>query len=210
MAEDEAKAWLVAALNVSRETLDRLEAYRAMVLAETAHQNLIARSTFDVFWARHIVDSAQLLTHIEGAGDGPWLDLGAGAGLPGIVLAIIGQRPVHMVEERRGRIGFLNRVVDALGLDTATVHGCKVEALRLPPAAIITARAFAPLPKLFDLAHRFARSDTLWLLPKGRSAQDEVETARASWQAVFHVKQSITDSEAAILVARNVRKAKAA
>lgn len=210
MTEDEAKAWLGATLDVSRETLDRLEAYRAMVLAETAHQNLIARSTFDVFWARHIVDSAQLLTHVEGAGDGPWLDLGAGAGLPGIVLAIIGARPVHMVEERRGRIGFLNRVVDALGLNTATVHGCKVEALRLPPAAIITARAFAPLSKLFDLAHRFARPDTLWLLPKGRSAQDEVETARANWQAVFHVKQSITDSEAAILVARNVRKAKAA
>jgi 16S rRNA (guanine527-N7)-methyltransferase len=210
MTEDEAKAWLVERLSVSRETLDRLEAYRSLVLAETAHQNLIARSTFDVFWTRHIVDSAQLLTHIEGASDGPWLDLGAGAGLPGIVLAIIGNRPVHMVEERRGRIGFLNRVVDALGLDQATVHGCKVEALRLPPAAIITARAFAPLPKLFDLAHRFARPDTLWLLPKGRSAQDEVETARTNWQAVFHVKQSITDSEAAILVARNVRKAKAA
>mgnify|MGYP006280829783 FL=1 len=210
MTEEDAKAWLVDTLHVSRETLDRLDAYRQMVLAETAHQNLIARSTFDVFWTRHIVDSAQLLTYLGDAPAGPWLDLGAGAGLPGIVLSIIGDRPVHMVEERRGRIGFLNRVVAALNLENATVHGCKVEALRLPPAAIITARAFAPLPKLFDLAHRFARPDTLWLLPKGRSAQDEVETARANWQAVFHVKQSITDSEAAILVAQNVRKAKAA
>ncbi|MBU6251979.1 MAG: 16S rRNA (guanine(527)-N(7))-methyltransferase RsmG [Alphaproteobacteria bacterium] len=210
MTEDDAKAWLTETLHVSRETLARLDSYREMVLAETAHQNLIARSTFDVFWTRHIVDSAQLLTHIEGAPDGPWLDLGAGAGLPGIVLAILGNRPVHMVEERRGRIGFLNRVVQALALDQAVVHGCKVEALRLPPAAIITARAFAPLPKLFDLAHRFATPKTLWLLPKGRSAAEEVETARATWQAVFHVKQSITDSEAAILVAQNVRKAKAA
>lgn len=210
MTEDDAKAWLTTSLHVSRETLAQLDAYRAMVLAETAHQNLIARSTFDVFWTRHIVDSAQLLTHIEGAADGPWLDLGAGAGLPGIVLAIINRRPVHMVEERRGRIGFLNRVVSALGLSHATVHGCKVEALQLAPAALITARAFAPLPKLFDLAHRFAQPDTLWLLPKGRSATEEVETVRAKWQADFHVKQSITDSEASILVAQNVRKAKAA
>ena len=114
MTEDEAQAWLVDQLGVSRETLDRLAAYRALVLAETAHQNLIARSTFDVFWARHIVDSAQLLLHCDAAPAGDWLDLGAGAGLPGIVLALLSDRPVHLVEERKGRIGFLTRVVAAL------------------------------------------------------------------------------------------------
>ncbi len=206
MTEDEAQGWLVDQLGVSRETLDRLAAYRALVLAETAHQNLIARSTFDVFWARHIVDSAQLLLHCDAAPAGDWLDLGAGAGLPGIVLALLSDRPVHLVEERKGRIGFLTRVVAALDLRHATVHGCKVEALRLPPAAIITARAFAPLPRLLALAHRFSTPETLWLLPKGRSARDEVEKVRGTWQGVFHVKHSITDAEAAILVARGVKK----
>lgn len=208
MTEDDARVWLQEVLGVSRETLDRLHAYRDLVLAETAHQNLIAKSTFDVFWARHIVDSAQLLPHAAAAPPGPWLDLGSGAGLPGIVLALLDSRPVHLVEERRGRIGFLNRVVSALGLDHVTVHGCKVEALRLPPAAVITARAFAPLPKLLTLAHRFARPDTVWLLPKGRSAREEVENVRGAWHGVFHVEQSITDADAAILVARQVRKGK--
>lgn len=206
MTEDDARAWLAETLHVSRETLDQLAAYRAMVLAETAHQNLIARSTFDVFWTRHIVDSAQLMLHLDGAPEGDWLDLGAGAGLPGIVIALLGTRTVHLVEERKGRVGFLQRVVDALGLANAQVHGCKVEALRLAPAAIITARAFAPLPKLLDLGARFSRPETLWLLPKGRSAREEVEKVRGTWQGVFHVKHSITDAEAAIIVAQGVRK----
>lgn len=206
MTEDEAQAWLAEVMGGSSETLARLAAYRALVLAETAHQNLIARSTFDVFWARHIVDSAQLLRHLEGAPDGDWLDLGAGAGLPGIVVALLGDRKVHLVEERKGRIGFLNRVVDTLRIGNAQVHGCKVEALKLPPAAIITARAFAPLPKLLALAARFSRPETLWLLPKGRSAREEVEKVRGTWQGVFHVKQSITDAEAAIVVAQGIRK----
>ncbi len=206
MTEDDARAWLAETLHVSRETLDQLAAYRAMVLAETAHQNLIARSTFDVFWTRHIVDSAQLMLHLDGAPEGDWLDLGAGAGLPGIVIALLGTRTVHLVEERKGRIGFLQRVVEGLGLANAQVHGCKVEALRLAPAAIITARAFAPLPKLLDLGARFSRPETLWLLPKGRSAREEVEKVRGTWQGVFHVKHSITDAEAAIIVAQGVRK----
>lgn len=206
MTEDDARAWLAETLHVSRETLDQLAAYRAMVLAETAHQNLIARSTFDVFWTRHIVDSAQLMLHLDGAPEGDWLDLGAGAGLPGIVIALLGTRTVHLVEERKGRIGFLQRVVEGLGLANAQVHGCKVEALRLAPAAIITARAFAPLPKLLDLGARFSRPETLWLLPKGRSAWEEVEKVRGTWQGVFHVKHSITDAEAAIIVAQGVRK----
>ncbi len=206
MTEDDARAWLAETLHVSRETLDQLAAYRAMILAETAHQNLIARSTFDVFWTRHIVDSAQLMLHLDGAPEGDWLDLGAGAGLPGIVIALLGTRTVHLVEERKGRIGFLQRVVESLGLANAQVHGCKVEALRLPPAAIITARAFAPLPKSLDLGARFSHPETLWLLPKGRSAREEVEKVRGTWQGVFHVKHSITDAEAAIIVAQDVRK----
>ena len=206
MTEDDAKDWLRSELRVSRETLDKLDRYRTLVLEGAEEQNLIARSTFDVFWARHIVDSAQLVPMADGVGPGDWLDLGSGAGMPGIIVAILTKRPVHMVEERRGRIAFLNRVIEALELPNAQVFGCKVQALKHKPAAIISARAFAPLPKLFELAHSFSTQKTLWLLPKGRSAREEVETARENWQGTFHVKQSLTDSEAAIVVATDVRK----
>lgn len=206
MTEDEAQDWLRSELRVSRETLDKLGRYRSLVLAGAEEQNLIARSTFDVFWTRHIVDSAQLVPLAEGVGPGDWLDMGSGAGMPGIVVAILSKRPVHLVEERRGRVAFLNRVIQELDLANAQVFGCKVQALRHKPAAIISARAFAPLPKLFELAHSFSTQKTLWLLPKGRSAREEVESARENWQGAFHVKQSLTDSEAAIVVATDVRK----
>ena len=207
MTEDEAQDWLRETLDVSRETLDKLDRYRTLVLEGAEEQNLIARSTFDVFWTRHIVDSAQLLPLASGAVDGDWLDLGAGAGMPGIVVAILSDRPVHLVEERRGRVNFLNRVIEDLDLPNAQVFGCKVQALRHTPAAVISARAFAPLPKLFDLAHSFSTQKTVWLLPKGRSARDELANAQHNWQGTFHVKPSLTDSEAAILVATGVRKA---
>lgn len=207
MTEDDARQWLTDVLHVSRETMDRLDRYRELVIAGAEEQNLIARSTFDVFWTRHIVDSAQLMPLSEDAPSGAWLDLGSGAGMPAIVVALLTERPVHMVEERKGRVNFLNRVVDELGLTHAKVFGCKVQALNHEPAAVISARAFAPLPKLFELAHKFSTQKSLWLLPKGRSAQDELANARQNWQGVFHVKQSLTDPDAAILVATGVRKA---
>lgn len=207
MTEEDAQDWLRQTLNVSRETLDKLARYRTLVLEGAEEQNLIARSTFDVFWTRHIVDSAQLLPLSAEAGEGDWLDLGSGAGMPGLVIACLSGRPMHLVEERRGRIAFLNRAIAELDLPQAQVFGCKVQALRHAPAAIISARAFAPLPKLFELAHSFSTQKTVWLLPKGRSARDELVNAQHNWQGTFHVKPSLTDSEAAILVATGVRKA---
>jgi len=134
----------------------------------------------------------------------PWLDLGTGAGFPGMVIAILADFPVILVESRRKRFEFLERQVDALGLDNVTVHGGRLETLATREVGVISARAFAPLPKLFGLAHRFSTEKTRWLLPKGRSAREELESVRSSWQGVFHVEPSLTDAEAAIIVATGV------
>jgi 16S rRNA (guanine527-N7)-methyltransferase len=206
MTEEEAVAWLKHDLGVSRETMERLDALRGLVLAENERQNLIGAASIPHFWARHIVDSAQLLPHLwQEKQDDAWLDLGTGAGFPGLVVALLRNAPVHLVEARRRRHEFLREVVAQLGMDHVTVHGCRVESLLLPPMGVISARAFAPMPKLLQLGSRFSRNGTVWLLPKGRSAKEEVESARVSWQGVFHVKQSITDPEAAIVVATGVR-----
>ncbi len=218
MTEDEAQGWLTESLGVSRETLDRLDAFRGMVIAESASQNLISAASIPQFWGRHIVDSAQLLSHVEGRpgsepgkpGRGDWIDLGTGAGFPGIVVALMRDAPMILVESRRRRVEFLQSVVDQLGLKHVRIHGGRLENLPDRAAAVISARAFAPLPKLLDLAHRFSRNETLWLLPKGRSAHEELETIKRSWQGVFHVKQSVTDPEAAIIVASRVRRIKRA
>lgn len=204
MNEADAKAWLVDTLDVSRETLEKLNALRALVIEASKAQNLISAASIEAFWVRHIVDSAQLLLHSPSSADS-WLDLGTGAGFPGVVIAMLVDTPVHLVEERRKRHEFLSATVAALGLETVTVHGCRVEALNLGTVGVITARAFAPLPKLLSLGQRFSRKGTVWLLPKGKSAKEELESITDAWQGVFHVEQSITDPESAIIVARGVR-----
>jgi 16S rRNA (guanine527-N7)-methyltransferase len=208
MTEDEARSWLVEALDVPRETMIVLERYVALLLDEATRQNLISDSTRDHVWARHIVDSAQLLMLASDAPAGTWIDLGSGAGLPGLVIAALTDRPMLLVESRRKRVEFLAEAVKAMGVEKhVKVEGRRVETLPDgTAAAVISARAFAPLDRLFTVAHRISRSGTVWLLPKGRGAQSELEVARGAWQGVFHVKQSVTDPESEIIVARNLRR----
>lgn len=204
MTEEEARTWLEAQFDVPRETWDRLERYVAILLSAMDEQNLIAESTRPHVWARHIVDSAQLMLHARDAGEGEWLDLGAGAGLPGIVVACLSDRPLMMVESRRKRIDFLNDVIAELGLGHARVYGGRVETVPAMRAAVISARAYAPLPKLLASALHLSDKKTIWVLPKGRNAQNELEAARPSWQGVFHVEPSVTDADSAIIVAQSV------
>ena len=204
MTEDEARAWLQDQFDVSRETWALLERYVATLLSAADEQNLIADSTKPHIWARHIVDSAQLLTH-AGDDDGrDWIDLGSGAGLPGIVIACLADRPLMMVESRRKRIDFLNDVIADLNLGNARVFGGRVETVPATKAAVISARAYAPLPKLFSSALHLSDKKTVWVLPKGRNAQNELEAARPAWQGVFHVEPSVTDADSALIIARNL------
>lgn len=204
MTEDEARAWLMAQFDVPRETWDLLERYVAILLSAMDEQNLIAESTRPHIWARHIVDSAQLLLLVRDAGEGEWVDLGSGAGLPGIVVACLSDRPVLMIETRRKRIDFLNNVIAQLGLRHARVFGGRVESAASMRAAVISARAYAPLPKLFASAQHLSDKNSLWVLPKGRNAQNELEAARPAWQGMFHVEPSVTDAESTIIVAHAV------
>ena len=203
MTEEEARVWLDRR-NVPRETLARLSAFGDALRDENQRQNLVAASTLDNFWGRHIVDSAQLLDHTEPGGT--WIDLGSGAGFPGLVVAALSDRPVTLVESRSKRVNFLNFAIDLLALrDRVEVFGGRAEMLPQRQFATISARAFAPLGRLLTIAHRFAAPNTRWLLPKGRSAAAELEEVAGSWQGEFRIEQSVTDSDAAIIVARHVR-----
>lgn len=204
MTEEEARGWLDA--NVPRETLPDLEKLVALILDEMPRQNLIAASTADHIWARHIVDSAQLVLLAPAAAKS-WIDLGSGAGFPGMVVAII--RPdlrVTLVESRRKRIDFLRFLAKSIhNIRQIGVIGQRIEVLRSDPHDVISARAFAPLDRLLPLGHRFSHRETAWLLPKGRSAVSELEAVADSWQGDFRIVPSLTDSEAAIIVASHVQ-----
>jgi 16S rRNA (guanine527-N7)-methyltransferase len=199
MTEDEARAWLSTNFDVSRETWEQLERFVAFLLVEAGQQNLISTATVETVWARHIVDSAQLLAFAPGAKS--WLDLGSGAGLPGLVAAILSEHTVTLVESRVKRIDYLQRAIDHLELkSSAHVAGMAVERLETAPYQVISARAFAPLPRLLDLSARFSTAKTIWLLPKGRNAVKELHEAHGRWNLDFTVEPSLTDSEAGILV----------
>ena len=202
MTQTEAIAWLKTCLHVSRETLDTLETFVEFLKREAESQNLISASTLDHIWSRHIVDSAQLLLFTDAsARQNDWLDLGSGAGFPGLVIALLTNYNVTLVESRARRIEYLQRAVEMLDLThRVRVAGVALERLETAPYSVISARAFAPLPKLFDLAARFATNNTLWLLPKGRNAQAEWDSTQAQWDGNFRIMDSATDQEAGILV----------
>lgn len=188
--------------DVSRETIEKLDAYAALLKAENARQNLVAVSTLGHLWERHLLDSAQLV-RFEGRPAGSWIDIGSGAGLPGIVIACLVEGPVTLVEPRRLRADFLHRVVESLDLG-ANVLCARAERLD-GRFDVITARAVAPLARLLELSHHLSTGKTIWILPKGRIAQSELAEARRAWQGMFHVEPSLTDADSRIIVGTGVK-----
>ena len=150
VTEAEAQAWLREVLGVDARGMDRLGQLVALLREENERQNLVARGTLPHVWVRHIVDSAQLL-HVsrETLPDGEWLDLGTGAGFPGLAIAALQpHRPVTLVDSRRLRTEWLQRAADVLGLANVRVVLSRVEDLPSGPHSVISARAFAPLERL--------------------------------------------------------------
>lgn len=199
-SEQQARDWLAQLPEWDATAAERIERLIALLAEENGRQNLVAEASMPVVWQRHIVDSAQLLPHVPRETSTPWLDLGTGAGFPGLVVAAL--RPdceVVMVESRARRIEWLERARLALGLDQAKVVGARLEQVETRPFRVISARAFAPLVRLLDLSARFSTKDTLYLLPKGRSAQQELSELKG-WNHLFHVEQSLTDPEAGVIV----------
>jgi 16S rRNA (guanine527-N7)-methyltransferase len=205
MEEADARAWMQARFDVPRETMERFDAFATLIREENVRQNLVSKASLDHLWARHIADSAQLLVHARPSTT--WIDLGSGPGFPGLVVAALHSGPVTLVEERRLRVEFLRRAAATLDVDVEII-GAKVE--RIPPRAfdVISARAFAPLPRLLELATGFSTAKSLWVLPKGRNAQSELEALESSWQGEFRLEPSVTDPEARIIVATGVARRK--
>jgi 16S rRNA (guanine527-N7)-methyltransferase len=187
---------------VSRETLGQLARYVELLTAANSQQNLIAASTIDDVWERHIADSAQLIRFESKAG-ASWVDVGSGAGLPGLVIAIMTEGPVTLVEPRRLRVDFLNSVIHELGLARArVVHGKADKASGR--FDVIAARAVAQTDRLLEMTLHLSHRGTVWVLPKGRSGKSDLADATRTWQGVFRSEISLTDPEATIVIASGV------
>ena len=194
-----------AGRNVPRETFERIAHYVELLKAEAVQQNLIAPSTLDAIWERHILDSAQLLRFERSAG-ASWTDVGSGAGLPGMVVALMVEGPVTLIEPRRLRANFLSETVSSLGLSNrVTVECAKVERAE-GKFDVITGRAVSALDRFLAIAEHLSKKETVWALPKGRNAQSELAQAQRNWHCEVSVEQSCTDPESQILVLTRVGK----
>jgi 16S rRNA (guanine527-N7)-methyltransferase len=189
---------------VSRETFERLELYAALLRDEATQQNLVSASTLDSLWERHILDSAQLV-RFEPAPGASWADIGSGAGLPGIVVAILVTGPVLLIEPRRLRAQFLERAVEELGLaDRVSVAAAKAERVH-GDFDVITARAVASLDHLLEISTHLSTRKTRWLLPRGRGVQSELAQAKRNWHCEAESMPSRTDPHSEILVLHGVK-----
>ncbi len=192
----------LSAQNVSRETFEKLELLERELRRWQAIKNLVGPATLDQVWERHIVDSLQLLSLAPEAKT--WLDLGSGAGFPGLVLAIAGAErglKVHLVESNSRKCSFL-RHVSRLTDAGATVHEARLETVIpsfIGKADVVSARALASLTMLLEWTEPLLKAGTMGLFPKGRDAEIELTEARKRWTFDTDVLPSLTDSQARIL-----------
>ena len=205
MAQD-ARAAFMAEFDVSRETLAKLDRYAELLAEWQQRMNLVGASTLPDIWDRHFRDSAQLLP-IAGTGKS-WLDIGAGGGFPGLVLAILDPTAqLVLVESITKKCQFLDTAAHETGTaGTVRVANVRIEALAGSKFDIITARAAAGLETLFDWGLRFAGSGTRWILPKGARVQEELASASQRFHFDFELIPSRTDSDARIVVAKGVKR----
>jgi 16S rRNA (guanine527-N7)-methyltransferase len=187
-----------------------LERYRELLVEWNQKMNLVGASTLDAFWSRHAWDSAQLLALAPQAR--VWADLGAGAGLPGVVLAVLRKGEptfhVHLVESMAKRCRFLQAAVDELAL-SATVHNARAEDLSLA-VDIVTARACAPLHRLLGYAKPFLRHGATGLFLKGQDVASELEEATRFWDYEADVLASRSDPRGRIVRVRRLGRARKA
>ncbi|MDJ0827113.1 MAG: 16S rRNA (guanine(527)-N(7))-methyltransferase RsmG [Rhodobacter sp.] len=197
-------------LNVSRETLDRLQVFSDLIRKWNQTINLIASSTLDQIWSRHIADSAAVF-HAARVTDGSWVDLGAGAGLPGAVVAILANElapalSVNCIESDVRKAAFIRTVARETGVPIGVITRRIEDA---PPqfADIVSARALAPLPKLLEYCERHLKPGGRGVFPKGEAWQSEVSKALESWRFTVETQPSRTHPGSAVLIVGDVERA---
>jgi len=185
-----------AATGVSRETLDRLRRYEALLLEWRPRVNLVGRSTLPDLWHRHFLDSAQLFPLLPSKAG--LVDLGSGAGFPGAVLAAMGARDVHLIESDGRKCAFLEELNQALDLGM-TIHRARIEQMAAWEAPCLTSRALAPLTRLLDWAESFLGPSTICLFPKGQSVEEELTEAAKKWNMTTECLPSRTSPTGTVL-----------
>ena len=191
------------ATGVSRETLGRLQAYHDLLLKWQLKINLVGPATIADAWRRHFLDSAQLFALLP-EGTQRLVDLGSGAGFPGLALAIFGAPDVHLIESDARKCAFLREAARVAGVDV-TVHNQRIEAVSGLHVDVVTARALAPVAELLRLGAPLLRPGGCFLLLKGRNVEPELTEATKCWNMAVQRQSSRSDDEGCVLRLSDVR-----
>ena len=194
-----------AAVDVSRETLARLAAHVALLEKWHNTVNLVGRGTLSDIWRRHILDSAQLYNLLPSP-LGRVVDLGSGAGFPGLVLAIMGAEDVELIEANTRKCAFLQEVARATNT-RVTINNDRIEGKSPRIAAVVTARALAPLPRLLDYAKAYVGPETICLFLKGQRLHEELTDAKKTWKMGVTTIPSLSDAGGSVLCLRKLSRA---
>ncbi len=189
-------------MNVSRETLEKLQQYDVLLQKWQKKINLVGPNTMPDRWRRHFLDSAQLLPLIPDTAK-TIVDMGSGAGFPGLVLAIMTGLEFHMIESDLRKCLFMREVIRVTGANV-TVHNKRIEKVENIKADVVSARALASLSKLLDYANPFLKEDSICIFPKGKRIEEELTELNYVWHIKEHRLTSKSDDEGVILVIRGI------
>ena len=185
------------AFGIDSESAERIARFADHLEKWQKAINLVSAKTLPLLWERHILDSLQLAPLIP-TDARTVVDVGSGAGFPGLILALLNRWEVHLVESDTRKSVFLRDSARLCGV-RATVHAVRIESLDAPKADVITARALAPVAELLRLTSAFRRSGTVHLFPKGRGVEAELTDAEKTWTLGIDRIRSLTDPDAVIL-----------
>jgi 16S rRNA (guanine527-N7)-methyltransferase len=192
---------LVSDYGVSRETIERFEAYQAILTKWAPRINLVGASTLAAFWGRHILDSAQILP-LARPDARTWVDFGSGAGFPGLVIAALVQvrdgAQVSLIEASTKRCGFLREAARAMQVQVEIIND-KLEHVTPRPVDVITARAFTALDRLLAYGKKWQGPQTQALFPKGEEVSGELEQASTNWLFKSTIHPSVSDARGCIV-----------
>ncbi len=196
------KSNIISQLNLSRLQVEKIDFFISSITKHNKHTNLVGKSTIENFWDRHILDCLQLTKYIKNK-KLRILDLGTGAGLPGILLSIVGYQKVLMIESARKKTDFIKKIIKELSL-SANIQNKRIENPPTSKHDFIVSRALAPLSKLLAYARMYSNKNTTSLFLKGRSVNGEIDTAMKKFFFDFEKIKSSSSSDGCVLQIKNI------
>ena len=189
---------------IKKNQLKLIEDFKEEIIAFSKHTNIIGQSTLKDFWTRHVLDSLQICTHITNKKKSI-LDMGTGAGIPGVLLSIVGYSNISLIDSNSKKINFIKNVSHKLDINPQ-IYQKRIENLKNIKFDFLISRALANLCKLFFYSHYFLKKETVLIFLKGKTVKQEIEQAKKEWEFICKIYKSKSDEGGRVLVIKNLRK----